>query len=351
MDVGVKAFSYEDGALRILDQSRLPLDKIWLNLKTTEDVAEAIVSLRVRGAPAIGVAGAYGLALSVSVPSPLAEARERLEAASRLLVAARPTAVNLSWALSRVLGDEAVLKAGSQARLFEAVLEAARRLEDEDRHLGERIGEEGARLLKGSPSILTHCNTGALATAGPGTALSVITHLWEDGDGPEIYVSETRPLLQGARLTTFELQEAGIPATLLVDSARAWLMRKKGVGAVVVGADRIARNGDTANKIGTYELALAARAHSVPFYVAAPSSSFDGALASGEGIPIEERPADEVRDLFGHPVAPRGFTVWNPAFDVTPGELVSGFITEFGTFRPTFPEKLFQREEVRHDKI
>ncbi len=325
-----KVMEYGPEGLRILDQTVLPQRSETLLLRRPADVARAIRRLSVRGAPAIGVAAAYGLALAVDPTSSLAVGRRRLLAAADLLKAARPTAVNLAWAVDSLLADSAVKAALDARALREAVERAASAMEAEDRRFGEAMAAHGADLLGGVSGILTHCNTGALATAGPGTALAVIMELWRRGERPAVFADETRPLLQGARLTSYELTQAGIPHQVLVDGAAAWLLAQGTVEAVIVGADRICRNGDVANKIGTYGLALSARAHQVPFYVAAPSSTFDPNLAHGQLIPIEQRHPDEVLSLAGRRVAPAEAKAWNPAFDVTPASLVTAFVTEVG---------------------
>jgi methylthioribose-1-phosphate isomerase len=337
-------------AIRILDQTRLPREEAYLDLETIPDLCEAILALRVRGAPAIGIAGAYGVALAARLA---VEERERshraggahaapgltellcaIEAAAARLRAVRPTAVNLAWAIDRVL---ARLRA-SGGDLAAIALAEARAIHDEDLAMSRAMGEHGAALLPQGARVLTHCNTGGLATGGLGTALAVVFAAHDQGKAPRVFVDETRPLLQGARLTMWELMRAGIPATLIVDGAAAWAMKRHRVDAVLVGADRIAANGDAANKIGTYGLAIAAARHGVPFYVVAPSSTFDPALPSGDAIPIEERPAVEVLaggmgGATGAGAASRIATVWNPAFDVTPAELITGWVTEQGVRR------------------
>ncbi len=329
----LRAMEFGAAGLRILDQTRLPSRTEYRVLKTPGAVAAAIRRLAIRGAPAIGVAAAYGLALAVGPEMTLGRARSRLAAAAALLKSARPTAVNLAWAVERVLAEPQVAAAQDSAALSQALVAIAAAMEGEDRAFGQSIARHGARLLSGVRGVLTHCNTGALATAGPGTALAVILELWRQGERPAVFADETRPLLQGARLTSFELGAAGIPHQLLVDGAAAWLLAQGGIEAVIVGADRICRNGDVANKIGTYGLALAANAHGVPFYVAAPSSTFDPELARGDLIPIEQRAEAEVLEVGGRRQAPAGARAWNPAFDVTPAALVTAYITERGIVR------------------
>ncbi len=322
---------WEDGALLLIDQTALPHEVRTLSCTSWEQVAEAIRTLRVRGAPAIGLAAAYGLALA-------ARAGASLEEAAAGLRATRPTAVNLAWALDRLLGVARATPepADRAARL----LDAARELARADAEANRRIGRYGAALLPPGARVLTYCNTGMLATGGYGTALGVLRRAHEEGRGIRAIVCETRPVLQGARLTTWELGQLGIPATLITDNAAGALMRAGEIDAVIVGADRIAANGDVANKVGTYTLAVLARAHQIPFYVAAPCSTVDLGTPSGEAIPIEERPPDEVTTLAGIRVAPAGVAVRNPAFDVTPYELVAAIVTDGGCIRPPYAEGL-----------
>jgi len=326
------------GALELIDQTLLPARLEWIACRDVDTLVEAIRSLRVRGAPAIGIAGAYGLAVAAgeAIRDGLAAdaARAHVLARAELLACARPTAVNLRWAVERVVGLLAALPDDTPATaLAEAALAEARSIHAEDQRLCAAIGRHGAAILPAG-GILTHCNTGALATGGDGTALAVITTAWEQGRRFDVYADETRPLFQGARLTAWELVERGIPVTVLVDSAAAQLLRSGRIGCCIVGADRITANGDTANKIGTYGLALLAEAHGVPFYVAAPSSTFDLSLAGGDAIPIEERSAAEVLRPLGVQAAPAQARAYNPAFDVTPARLISGIITEHGVIRP-----------------
>jgi methylthioribose-1-phosphate isomerase len=311
-------------AVRLLDQRRLPGEEAWLALTTAEAVAEAIRTLAVRGAPAIGVAAAYGLA----VEARRGAGPDRLRAAAALLASARPTAVNLEWAVRRMSR-----RIGAPAA---AILAEAHAIRDEDEAACRRIGALGAELLPPSASVLTHCNAGALATAAYGTALGIVRAAHAAGRLRRVLADETRPFFQGARLTAWELQRDGIPVTLLTDGMPAWLMARGEVSCVVVGADRIAANGDVANKIGTYGLAVVARHHRVPFFVAAPWSTVDASMASGEGIPIEERPSDEVVRIFGQLVAPAGVPARYPAFDVTPAALVDAIVTERGVLRPPY---------------
>ncbi|MEM9186942.1 MAG: S-methyl-5-thioribose-1-phosphate isomerase [Planctomycetota bacterium] len=324
----------ELGQLRLLDQTCLPAETHFLTCLDTRDVWQAIKRLSVRGAPAIGIAAAYGVCLAVQKD----RTRFAGNAACEYLATSRPTAVNLFWALDRM--KRAVAAAaddGAEERLPERLLAEARAIHAEDRELCAEIGRHGADLLNGLPvgaGVLTHCNTGALATGGDGTALAVLFELHRRGKRPRVFADETRPLLQGARLTMWELIERGVDAKLITDSMAPVVMREGHAKAVIVGADRIAANGDAANKIGTYGLAVAARHHGVPFYVAAPSTTFDLALATGDAIPIEERAAEEITHAFGKQTAPDAAEAYNPAFDVTPAALIDGLITERGVIKP-----------------
>lgn len=313
-----------DGNLRLLDQTKLPCETAYLDCRTVDDVWHAIKRLSVRGAPAIGIAAAYGVCLA-------SRSKTDALAACDHLATSRPTAVNLFWALDRM---QKVIEASTDTELTVRVLTEARGIHEEDRQQCAMIGRNGADLLAELPvgaGILTHCNTGALATGGEGTALAVILELHRRGRKPHIFMDETRPLLQGARLTAWELTQAGVPCTLICDSMAAQVMREGRIQAVIVGADRIAANGDTANKIGTYGLAVLAKAHGIPFYVAAPTTTFDNNLPSGKEIPIEERSAEEITAPFGRRISQEGVAVYNPAFDVTPVELIAAIITERAT--------------------
>ncbi len=321
---------WRGGAVMLLDQTRLPGEEAWLDLASYREVVEAIRAMRVRGAPAIGIAGAYAVALAaMEAPAEPGLFTSSLRAAAEEIRRARPTGANLEWAVGRMMGV-AEERADRPEDAAEALIEEAARIHAEDRDANEAIGRLGADLLPAGSAALTHCNTGSLATGGGGTALGVITTAWEQRKLSHVYATETRPLLQGARLTAWELARAGVDATVLPDSAAGALMRGGRVGAVVVGADRIAANGDTANKIGTYTLAVLAREHRVPFYVAAPSSTVDLGLPDGGAIPIEERPAEEVTHLAGSRVVAEGVSVLNMAFDVTPSEYVTAIVTERG---------------------
>jgi methylthioribose-1-phosphate isomerase len=319
----LQAVRFADDAVEYLDQRLLPHETRIERARTVDEFEAAIRSLAVRGAPCIGVFGAYAVALlRATIPDDGAFA----EAAARIR-AARPTAVNLMWAVDRVLAARDMMA-------------EAHSIHEEQQAVDRALALAGAALIPHDATILTHCNTGPIATAGAGTALGVIIAAHRSGKRVRVLVDETRPLLQGARLTYYELERAGIEGVLLADAAAASAMVRKNVDLVIVGADRIARNGDTANKIGTYGLAVAAAHHGIPFYVAAPRSTFDLALESGEQIPIEERPPDEIGSFAGVRVAPHGARAYNPAFDVTPGHLISAFVTEYGVLRPPFAESL-----------
>jgi methylthioribose-1-phosphate isomerase len=326
---------FDDGALKLLDQTQLPAEERWLECRTPEEVADAIRRLAVRGAPAIGLAAAYGLALGVRTgesDAPL----ERFERAAALLGSTRPTAVNLRWAIDRAR-EVAETRAGEGANATaDALLELADRLAEGQREADRRIGELGAALIEPGDRVLTHCNTGPLATGGAGTAGGVLATAWEQGRLGQAWVGETRPLLQGSRLTAWELGRAGIPLRLVTDASVGTLMARGLVDRAVVGADRIAANGDVANKIGTYPIAVMAARHGVPFYVAAPRSTIDPDTPTGAGITIEERDPDEVTHVGGSAVAPDGTAAVNFAFDVTPAELVTAIVTEAGVLRPPY---------------
>jgi len=310
-----------DGQLLMLDQRVLPNQVNWLELRTYTDVVDAIKTMAVRGAPAIGVAAAYGMALA-------AKLGEDREAAAADLASSRPTAVNLFWAIDRICA--------LPEWEFDRVLQEAEAIDREDIAMNQSIGRHGSGLIKQGANILTVCNTGALATAGHGTALGVIRTAHADGKGIHVYTCETRPRQQGLRLTAYELLDEGIPFHSIADGAAASLMRAGKIDCVIAGADRIAANGDSANKIGTYALAIQAKHHGIPFYIAAPSSTLDVTLASGDLIPIEERDSRELTHIEGVQVAPNGTPVYNPAFDVTPGELIDAIITEAGVYRSPY---------------
>ena len=322
----------EPVGIRLLDQTWLPDDEVYLELESVEGIAEAIRSLRVRGAPLIGIAAAMGVAVAAGQGAD-ARGLERVRRAVELLGATRPTAVNLHWALRRMQRRAAGATDAGEP-LADALRREAQAIWDEDRAMCERIGALGATLIAPDSTVCTVCNAGALATGGIGTALAPIYLLQRTGRAPRVIVPETRPLLQGSRLTAWELARAGIACTVITDNMVASRLRVGDVACALVGADRIAANGDVANKIGTYPLALAARAHGVPFYVLAPTSTIDPATADGAAIPIEQRAAGEVTSWRGHASAPAGVGAWNPAFDVTPAELITAIVTDRGILAP-----------------
>lgn len=324
-----------DGCLYLIDQTRLPMEFVEIECREVDEVWYAIRTLQVRGAPAIGIAAAYGVCLGLrGAEGSVDQLIERLDAAADRLAGSRPTAVNLFWALDRMRRTARRLGNLPPRQWREAVLAEAHAISEEDGRMCRAIGRHGAELLADGDTVLTHCNAGGLATGDYGTALALIYAAVEQGKKISVFADETRPLLQGARLTAWELHRRGVPVTVICDSMAAVVLRQRRVSAVVVGADRIAANGDTANKIGTYGLAVLARAHQVPFYVAAPTSTFDLGLACGELIPIEQRDEREVTQWGARRIAPEGISVFNPAFDVTPAELISAIVTENGTIRP-----------------
>jgi methylthioribose-1-phosphate isomerase len=332
-----------DGHLALIDQTLLPLNVREIECHDVRSVWEAIRALRVRGAPAIGIAAAYGVCLGVQ---PFRTANRgvflaELDRVIEYLAGSRPTAVNLFWALERMRKTVSASRESTEAaELLDALLAEARRIHDEDRAMCHAIGRVGADLLADGSSVLTHCNAGGLATAEYGTALSVFFTAQDQGKRLHVFVDETRPLLQGARLTAWELMQRGIPCTLICDSMAGQVMREGRVQAVITGADRIAANGDTANKIGTYSLAVLAAAHEIPFYIAAPTSTFDLSIASGEQIPIEQREAAEITHGFDRQTAPDGVHVYNPAFDVTPARYIRAIITERGLISPVNADRI-----------
>lgn len=364
----VPAIEWKDERLVLLDQRYLPERLEFVQCRDFREIAGAIKDMVVRGAPAIGISGGYAVAVAVrecrdQARQPDDLTRRSLAGASdfekcaiflketaRLISASRPTAVNLMWAVDRVLQRalstiEATRKTGAGletalSEAYTAALEEARAIETEDLEMNKRIGFHGARLIRPGSRVLTHCNAGALATGGYGTALGVIRKAWEEKKISMVYADETRPYLQGARLTAWELSQDGVDVTLLVDSAAGYLMSRGMVNCVVVGADRIAANGDVANKIGTYTLACLASLHNIPFYVAAPTSTFDVSIPDMSSIPIEERSPDEVLQFWGTSIGPKGVKAVNPAFDLTPHRLISAIITEKGVIEPPIPENL-----------
>ena len=321
-----------DGYLRLLDQTRLPREVRFIECRTPREVWDAIRNMQVRGAPALGIAAAMGAYLgareskAIDAPGLIGDLRRVAE----YLEGARPTAVNLSWALRRMVRTAEENAHLPVAELKRRLLDEALAIHDEDARMCRAIAEHGEPLLRNGEGILTHCNAGALATAEYGTALAPILLAHERGKHLHVYADETRPLLQGARLTAWELAQAGVQVTLITDNMAGLVMREGRVQRVIVGADRIAANGDTANKVGTYSLAVLAHAHGIPFYVAAPSSTFDLSLPDGSGIPIEERSPDEITMWFGQRIAPDGISVYNPAFDVTPARYITAIITDRG---------------------
>ena len=332
----IETIQWTNAGVVMIDQTRLPREETYVTCTTYREVADAIRSMVIRGAPAIGVAAAMGIALGMRDAGSEAEFEEICAA----LAATRPTAVNLFWAIDRMRRRYQELRETPLPEMRRKLIEEAQRIRLEDIAINECIGRNGAPLVPDNKTVLTHCNAGALATAGYGTALGVIRAAIASGKHIDVYADETRPFLQGARLTVWELQHDGIPATLITDNMAGHFLHSGQIGCVVVGADRIAANGDVANKIGTYSVAVLAHENGVPFYVAAPVSTLDLTLASGAQIPIEQRASAEVTHLFGVPVAPEGTEVQNPAFDVTPHRYVTAIITERGVARPPYTESL-----------
>jgi methylthioribose-1-phosphate isomerase len=334
-----EAIEWVNGRLRILDQRKLPEEQVFVNLDNYRDVVDAIREMRVRGAPAIGVAAAYGMALGASS----IETKDKDEFLARLgevgqaFSAARPTAVNLFQAIDRM---KRAARGGGVAEMKKSLVDEAKRIHQEEMMATRELSRLGADLLKDGFTVLTHCNAGPLATAGYGTALGVIKAAKEQGKKLSVFATETRPLLQGARLTTWELMQEGIPVTLITDSMAGYFMKQGEIDCVIVGADRITANGYAANKIGTYALAVLANAHGIPFYVAAPTSTIDLSLTSGYQIPIEERSPEEVTHIRGVPIAPRGIRAANPAFDITPPSHITAIITEKGIIGAPYTEGL-----------
>ncbi len=331
IEMKFKTLEWRDGTLYLLDQRALPTRMELVECHGVMDVFEGIRNLTVRGAPAIGVAAAYGMVLSVSDTSAsLERVRAQLDEDARRLKSARPTAVNLAWAVDRMMAKTASAVVTDAAELKRQLEHEATTIHEEDAAMCRRIGENGAPLLVNGMNVLTHCNAGALATAGIGTALAVVYTAAAQGKSLHVYADETRPVLQGSRLTMWELMQQGVPCTLITDSTAATLFARGEIGAVIVGADRIARNGDVANKIGTYNLAVLAAHHGVPFYVAAPRSTFDERIADGLQIPIEERSPLEVTEIGQTRLAPVNSRVFSPAFDVTPNRLITAIISDEG---------------------
>jgi len=334
-----RAIEWLDGKLRILDQSKLPGEQIFADLDNYHDVVLAIKEMRVRGAPAIGVAAAYGIALGASgiETANKGEFLAQLQQVMQNFAASRPTAVNLFQAIDRM---KKAARGDGVAEIKNSLINEAKRIHQEEVTATKQLSQLGTELIKDGFTLLTHCNAGPLATAGYGTALGVIKAAKDQGKRVSVFVTETRPLLQGARLTTWELRQEGIPVTLITDSMAGYFMQQRKIDCVIVGADRIAANGDVANKIGTYTLAVLAKESKIPFYVAAPTSSVDLSLSSGDKIPIEERSPEEVTHIRGVPIAPEGIRAANPAFDVTPHSYITVIITEKGIIREPYAEGL-----------
>ncbi len=348
----MKTIAWNGEELILLDQTKLPTVEEYVRCIDWRQVAEAIKMLRVRGAPAIGVSAAYGMILAAREAKEKTSDKESflkmLMDFSESLENTRPTAVNLHWAIAEILKTIKEHREESEEAIITAIIDRAKAIEKEDEELCARIGKNGASLFTGKDRfrILTHCNTGTLATAGIGTALGVIYTLHDEGKIEHVYADETRPLLQGARLTAFELKQHHVPSSLLTDNMAAYAMQKGLVDAVIVGADRITTEGDVANKIGTYGVAVLAKYHNIPFYVAAPFSTFDFSMAKGEHIPIEQRDPQEVLTLQGVATAPKDMDVLNPAFDVTPHELITGIITEEGVITGNLQEGIAKLQET-----
>lgn len=343
-DMAIQSIEWKDDHLRIIDQTYLPKRKVYSDIQDVGRIWEAIKKMRVRGAPAIGIAAAYGFYMGIRElsKSNFESFWVEAERVAEYLETARPTAMNLEWALERVKTTIQAHKDKSIAEIKDIALQTARTIHDEDKRICKQIGENGVELIKKNTRVMTHCNTGSLATGQYGTALSVIFHAHKAGKIKNVWVGETRPLMQGARLTAWELMNAEIPMKLVIDSSAGLLMQQGKVDAVFVGADRVAVNGDTANKIGTYPLAVLAKENNIPFYVAVPLSTIDTAIKSGEEIPIEERDGEEITSFNSSKIAPKKAEAYNPAFDVTPNEYISAFITERGIVEPPFDEALKQ---------
>lgn len=352
MERSICALDWNEGQLRFLDQTRLPHEVVYMQVSQYRDVVTAIHNMQIRGAPVIGVAAAYGMALAAreTLPSDCLSILRSVEESGAQLRAARPTAVNLSWAIDRLLlvARNYYQMAGEDAQVFaKEILTEAQRIHEEDLEATTRIGILGTQLLPPKSLVVTHCNTGALATTGKGTALGIIQAGWDRGLVDKVFVTESRPLFQGARLTSWELLQLGIPMKLIVDSALGYLLRTESINCIIVGADRIAANGDIANKIGTYSLAILAREHGVPFYVAAPISTIDMETSSGDAIVVEERNPAEVLRVGATMIAPDETPVWNPAFDITPSHYVTALITEAGILKAPSREGLAEITRTR----
>lgn len=338
----VTTIEWLDNKVKLIDQTKLPGELVHLHIDQVEVLGEAIKKLRVRGAPAIGIAGAFGVLVGVQhfQSDDKSKFFSELDRTVTYLRGTRPTAVNLFWALERMRRTAEVNKAKTVAQIKQLLFTEAQKIFAEDQETCRALGRHGAALIPNPATIITHCNTGALATADFGTALGVLFTAHAQGKKLHVFVDETRPLLQGARLNMWELLQEGIACTLICDNAAAFVMQRQKIACCIVGADRIARNGDTANKIGTYSLAVNAQKHGIPFYIAAPISTIDFSLATGEEIPIEQRAAEEITEGFGRRTAPPNAAVYNPAFDVTPHELIAAIITEAGVIRPPYERHL-----------
>lgn len=348
----IRPVFFESGKLKIIDQRRLPARLVVLECKRLKQVYDYIKTLAVRGAPAIGVFAAYGFYISVRDIKDRDKQRffRKLHEISNYIESSRPTAVNLSWALKQMLKSAEDNRDKDLEYIKSVLLKQAKQIHKEDELMCKNIGIYGQRLVSDGDTILTHCNAGSLATGGEGTALSIVYYAKKNGKKIKVFADETRPLLQGARLTVWELINNGIDTTLICDNMAAFLMQQGRIDKIIVGADRIAANGDTANKIGTYNLAVLAKAHMVPFYVAAPSSTFDFSILNGEAIPIEFRNEDEVRMFAGKRTAPKNIKTYNPAFDVTPAHLINAIITEKGVFAKPYNKSLDKLRPLKNPK-
>jgi methylthioribose-1-phosphate isomerase len=344
----IHTLEWTDQGVRFIDQTKLPTEETYVNCTTHQQVADVIRNMVVRGAPAIGVAAAMGVALGVqnSKAETVGDLKKELDEICRILGETRPTAVNLFWAIRRMQGKFELLRVRPIPQIKQALIEEAQRMHAEDIAANQAMGRHGATLMPSSGGVLTHCNAGALATAGYGTALGVIRAAIESGKKIHVYADETRPFLQGSRLTAWELMKDGIPTTVISDNMAGAMMKQGKIGAIVVGADRIAANGDVANKIGTYTVAVLAKEHGIPFYVAAPISTVDLATADGSGIPIEQRNQNEITHIAGKQMVPDGVGIENPAFDVTPAKYVAAIITERGIAKAPYGESLRRLAEL-----
>jgi methylthioribose-1-phosphate isomerase len=344
----IQTLEWTDSGVRFIDQTKLPTEEVYVNCKTHEQVADVIRDMVVRGAPAIGVSAAMGIALGVknSKAETTGDLKKEFDAICKLIGETRPTAVNLFWAIKRMQEKFETLRVRPIPQIKAALIEEAQRMHTEDIAINQALGKHGATLMPSAGGVLTHCNAGALATCGYGTALGVIRAAVEQGKKIHVYADETRPFLQGSRLTAWELTKDNIPTTVISDNMAGAMMRQGKIGAIVVGADRIAANGDVANKIGTYSVAVLAKEHGIPFYVAAPISTIDLQTPDGSKIPIEERSSKEVTHIAGKQMVPDAAKVENPAFDVTPAKYVTGIITEHGIAKAPYEESLQKLAEL-----